>query len=286
MARAGSLTTAAARLGLPKSTVSRRLGRLEQQIGARLVTRTTRGVLLTSEGEALLSRAGPAIDVLDETARRVVDEAGAAHGVVRITAPNDFAVALLPRALVELGELHPRLQVEIEMTNRMLDLAAEGFDLAIRAGLLPDSDLVATRPVTVELWLAASPSYLDARGRPTRVEQLSDHDCTLFGASGFGATWALRRRGRRERRVHVGGRRLTGDMTLVAHTLEAGGGVGLLPSFLVRRAMDRATLERVLPPWYVPGGYVHLVAPAGRHLPHRVRVVRDFLHERFAAWTS
>lgn len=281
--QAGSLTAAARHMRLPKSTLSRRLTRLERQVGARLIRRSSRGMQLTQEGEHLMARAAPAIEALTEVAAQVAAGATQPRGTVRLTAPQDFGTVILPQALTEFVQRYPEVSVDVELTDRIVDMVQEGFDLAVRAGKLSDSTLVSTQPIAVRFWLAASPSFLDEHGRPQRPADLASLPTVLFRSDDFSAQWRLSHPKRQPISVQVRARLSSKDLTLLEQLLERGAGVGMLPHFLMRGAVQAGRLERVLAPWSVGMGGVYLVHASSRQLPSRVQVLRDFLHEHLAA---
>jgi DNA-binding transcriptional LysR family regulator len=290
VAEQGSFTAAARTLGAQKSSVSRMVAQLEAELGVALVRRTTRKVSLTDAGRRYLDGARRALATLEETRAEIMRADREPEGLVRLTAPADIPGPLLAAPLAELARRHPRITLDVMLTNRRVDLIAEGVDLALRAGPIADSSLVVKRvgDDTVELYAAVG--YLDRRGRPKRLADLAAHDCVLFRAGpGMRARWTLTGpRGRAS--IEVRGQ-LNGDaMQFVADAIEAGAGIGLLPTATAHRMVRLHKIERVLPGYAVTGGSLHLVHAPVRHLPHRVALVRDFLwkelRERLAACAS
>src|SRR5258708_17286374 len=166
-----SVTAAAEALGREKSSVSRAVARLESDLGVRLLQRTTRKLALTDAGQAFYERVRTSVAGVDEAANAVRELGSEPRGVVRMTAPPDVDVLGLGEVIAEFVERHPAIQVDVSMSSRQVDLVAEGFDLALRAGRLMDSSLVARRIGSADLAMFASPQYLKRRGRPTTVEQ-------------------------------------------------------------------------------------------------------------------
>jgi DNA-binding transcriptional LysR family regulator len=279
---AGSMSAAASALGVPKSTVSRRVARLEESLGVRLLQRTTRRMILTEAGAIFLDRAGPALAAIDEAADAARDVLTEPRGLVRMTAAADLGTTYLGPMLAEFARAHPLVEVYVDLSGRIVDLAREGFDLALRAAISVDPSLVARRLAGDETGLYASPAYLAARALPRRPSDLVDHDHVLFRPTG--PQTALRLSGPKgaEETVMVGGRLSTNEYSLLRELLLQGLGIGFLPAAVAAPPLDRGALVRVLPDWSGPSGALYICHPAGRYLPAKVRVLRDFLVTRFS----
>jgi len=286
VAAAGSLSEAARRLGLPKSTVSRRLSRTEEKLGVQLIHRTTRRFSLTEDGIAYRERISQAFATLDEANAALREQQETPRGHLRITAPVDLALAELGPLVAEFTARYPQTTVEMVLTERVLDLIGEGIDLAVRAApILPDSTLVARRIGVVESHLAASPSYLDAHGRPRFVDDLRHHRFVLRSAFQGAATLALEGPDGDER-VEVIAAVSASDFSFVHRATCAGGGIGVLPSFLAAPEIEAGRLERVLPDYRLGLGNLFVVHPGGRLLPAKVRAFREFLIAHFEGKVS
>lgn len=277
---AGSFTGAAAQLGLPKSAVSRRVARLEEALGVRLLQRTTRSLHLTDAGVAYHARAAGALAALGE-ARDVATEAtGEPRGTVRLTAPSDLGGGVVAEVLARFGREYPKVCVDVELTGRLVDLVAEGFDLAIRAGQLRDSSLVARRLGEAHQVLVASPEYIKRRGAPKTVAELAKHECILWRSRQGEAKWTLEGP-RGAETVVVRGSLAGDDFTFVRAVAAQGGGIGLVPVPGTVPDFESGRLVPVLPEFHGPSSPVHLVYPSARFLPQRVAVLRDFLIQNF-----
>ncbi|MCK6521617.1 LysR family transcriptional regulator [Myxococcota bacterium] len=267
VAETESFSRAAERLGLPRSTVSRQVLALEEELGARLLHRTTRRVTLTPAGRRLLEQVGPHVSALGKVAPGDLDEGPA--GTLRITTTPDLGSALLSEVVARYTILHPGVKVEARLTLRLVDLVGEGFDLALRAGAtsLPDSPhLSASRIGTLQLGLFASPRYLARAGTPKTIEELGSHDLVSFSE-------AVTVEGLPPPRV------LCDDTAFVRGVLRAGGGLGPLPTFFADQDLATGALVRVLPDWTVWTGKVWLVTPHAAHPPRRVVVFKELLQE-------
>lgn len=174
-ARRESFSAAARALGVSPGAVSQNVRTLEDRLEARLFTRTTRQVRLTAEGRRFLDRCAPALEALTEAAAELREERAAVRGRLRITSTTAFGRAHVLPALVAFQDLHPELEAELSLTDGFVDIVAEGFDLAIRAGVLPDSYLVARLLLPVTPMLCAAPAYLAVRGGPASLDDLADH---------------------------------------------------------------------------------------------------------------
>lgn len=273
--RHGSFTKAAKVLELPKSTVSRRVSRLESELGAQLLLRTTRQLRLTEAGETFYARVAPVIEGVEEAARAVAEQREEPRGVLRISVPPDFE--RLPELVTSFVTRYPEVRVEVTAASRFVDLVAEGYDLAIRAGQLRDSSLIARRLSRVELQLFASHDYVARRGEPASVEQLAAHEWVLFRPQ-HGANVVPLEGPDGTHRVEVTGAIAANDLLFIRGAVLAGAGIGVLPRYIF--GDDRERVVRLLPAYCVAsGGAVHLVYPAARHVPARVRAFRDHLLE-------
>lgn len=278
VARAGSFTKAAAELGLPKSSASRGVARLERELGVRLLQRTTRKLVLTEAGHAYydsIRRAVSAIDEADEAARELGSEP---RGLVRVTAPTDLGTPDLAVVLAQFTRKYPGIRVEMSFTTRHVDLVAEGFDMAIRAGKLEDSSLIVRRIGSSEAALFAAPSYLRRRGRPKTVEELANHDWVLYRPHAGRSTFHLSGPDG-EKDIEVTGPILADEFTFCRAAAEAGAGIVFLPIPLAADAAYAGRLEQVMPDWVLPGGTINLVFPSSRQIPTRVTLLRDVLVE-------
>jgi DNA-binding transcriptional LysR family regulator len=281
---AESFTRAAEGLGLRKSSLSRAVSRLEEDLGVRLLQRTTRHLSLTDAGRSYFAQARSALSGLADAAATVSDMGKDPRGVVRITAPADIGIILLSDVVARFVKDYPKIHVELALTSRIVDLVAEGFDMAVRAGKLEDSSLIARRVGSADLGLFATPSYVAQKGQPEKIADLASHDCVLFRGKEGRAEWKLSGP-RGEETVTVKGPVSVDDLLLVRQAVESGIGIGLLPIFLLgsceKRGMKSAAI-RLMPDVALSGSALHVVTPSARHQPARVALFRDFLVESLA----
>jgi DNA-binding transcriptional LysR family regulator len=280
-----SFTGAAKALGLPKSSVSRRVTELEEQLGVQLLHRTTRKLALTEAGRSYYEQAEKALTELQAAAESATGMDTEARGIVRITAPVDIGVMGLADIVAEFVREYPEIHVELSLSSKVVDLAAEGFDIGIRAGRSRDASLVVRRLGTAGLGLYASPAYLKARGRPLSLADLAEHDCVLFRGKHGKALWRLDGPDGEPSSIEVRGHVNVDEMLFVRQAIGAGLGIGLLPTIVIASCARVGVLEpveRVLPELSMGGADVAVVTPSGPKRPRRVTILRDFLVERLA----
>jgi DNA-binding transcriptional LysR family regulator len=277
VAQDGTFTAAARALGVPKSSVSRSVAQLEQELGIRLLHRTTRKLRLTDAGTVFYERVARALTDIDEARATASEMQSEPRGTVKITAPPDFGTSVLGPILARFARKHPSIVVDISLSGRLVDLVAEGFDLAVRAGPLRDSSLVVRRFGKLDSALYVSPKYVARRGAPRTVAELADHEAVLFRGTEGRATWALDGPGGEVRSVDVTGPVACDDLAFAHKATLSGAGVALLPRFLCARQEASGRLVRVLPEWIAGDAVLHVVYPSIRFVPQRVVLFREFL---------
>ncbi len=276
VAHAGSFTRAARELGMPKSTVSRKVSELEERLGARLLQRTTRELSLTDVGRAYYTHCVRIVDEIEEAARAVTSLQEAPRGRLRITAPLNFS--FLGPIVATFLKRYVDVQVDLVCTDRVVGLVEEGFDVAIRAGRLVDSTLVARTVARMRSYLVASPNYLKKRGRPKSPDDLAEHDCMLFGAGAERGGWRLRRENK-EREVTVTARLVVNDFDVLYDGVLAGLGIAMIPAPRCVAEMRSRRFERVLGEWCSSETPIHAVYPSTRHLSPTMKAFIDHLQE-------
>ena len=272
----GSLSAVAEELGIQRSSVSRALARLEQSVGVRLLQRTTRKLVVTDAGQLFFDRVRGAVAGLGDAIDAVREFGGEPRGVVRMTAPPDAQQIGIGDAIAAFARRYPAIQLELSLSARVVDLVGEGFDLAVRAGRLADSSLIARKVGESRMMLFASPSYLEEMGEPRTLAELARHRHILYRARAGKA--ALRMTGPKgEETIEVAGNISADDMAFLQHACIAGAGIALLPIELARKAASIDQLRLVLPHHAVTGGSVFVVLPSSRFVPSRVELLRDHL---------
>ena len=278
----GSFTKAADALGMQKSSVSRCIVRLEEELGVRLLQRTTRQLGLTDAGQTFYERVRGALSGFDDAAATVRELGSVPRGSIRMTAPPGAAAFGLAEAIGSFLRQYPSISVDVEMSARVVDLVSEGYDLALRTGRLADSSLIAKKVGTADLVLMASPAYLKRRGRPRLARELADHDCVLFRGRNGHSSWSIRS-GEHEEIVDVRGAINSDEIDFVLQGAIAGAGIAALPPQLVHESYKRKQLELVLPGHHLRGSDMHVVLPSSAFVPARVMLLRDHLVRELSA---
>jgi len=281
VARTASFTAAARELGLPKSSVSRAVARLEEELGVQLVVRTTRRVALNAAGTALYDRLAPLLRQVSAAVGEIPEREEQPTGTLRVTAPVDLGVLFLAEAVARYTARYPGVSVDLHLTGRVVDLVAERFDLALRvATRLADSTLVARRVAPIVFRLYGSPVYLARRGTPRTEADLAQHDWVVFK----GGPQKLRPAGPKALLGVSGRERVACDDLLFARdAVRAGAGIGLLPAFMAEADVPAGQLARVLPRREQVVGHLHVVAPAARHVSPKVSAFRELVVELLGA---
>jgi len=274
----GGFGRAAHQLGLAKSVVSRRITRLEADLGARLLSRTTRGVAATEAGLEFKTR-GERILADLVAARESVAEASAVAGRLRLSMPLTFGNRHVAPLLGELASRHPRLEIDAEASDRYVDLIGERFDAAIRIGMLKDSSLVARRIAPVHGIVAASPAYLASKGSPATPLDLARHECLLYTGT-VSPDWTFRM-GKRRVSIRPAGRLRSDSGETLLDWAKAGLGIVLLPTFIASDAIRAGELVPILWEYPMQEHALYVVRPPGAYVPGKVRVLIDLLVERF-----
>ena len=271
----GSFSAAARIFGVPPSLVSRRIARLEKDVGARLFQRTTRSLTLTDAGQAFLDPARSGMQSLLRAQDSAGDLQSALSGRIRISVPVGAAHATWA-AIASFLVQHPGIRIEMEVGDRYVDLVQERFDMAIRAGAEKRGEkLIGRRLLDAPRWLFASPQYLNARGTPRKVADLKDHDCVIFGARAERVAWKFHV-GKQMHTVMVHGRVAVNEATLATQCVVDGFGIGYLSRALCANQVKAGLLKRVLPKASSGDSGLWLVYP-DRHLPTASRTLVECL---------
>ena len=278
VAELGSFSRAAERLGLPKSTVSRRLAALEQRMGERLLLRTTRRQTLTEFGLQLLEHARQVVAELDAVGLLREQRQAAPSGRLRVSMPGDFANMVLVDSLAAFMALHPAISLELDLSPRRVDLLGEGFDVAIRMGdLADDALLVASKLAVFTHGLYASPSYLAEHGDPQTPDDLAGHAAVrLMRGNGEAAGWTLLQGEQRWTGVPAG-RVSANSPEMLIRLASAGAGIAAVPDHYAVADVRAGALRRVLPGWDLPTSTAWAVYPGRKLMPAKTRAFVDML---------
>ncbi|MES2319891.1 MAG: LysR family transcriptional regulator [Pseudomonadota bacterium] len=284
----GSFAAAADKLDISRAMASKQIQKLEEHLGTRLLNRTTRRLSLTETGRVFYERSTQIIGDVEEAEQIAGQMTRRPQGVLRVTLPLSYGQHRLATIIGNYTLAYPQVQLDISLSDRKVDLIEEGFDLAIRIGAMPQSDLIARKIGGVHSVVCASPAYLALHGTPDTPAALAQHACLGYTLSGTGAEWRLEGPGG-PLTVPISGpiRADNGDIIRLA----ALGGAGILfqPRFIVDDDLDAGRLVRILPEWESAQMGIYAVYPSRKHLSAKVRTFVDFLVDALAAarlWTG
>jgi DNA-binding transcriptional LysR family regulator len=267
---AGSFTAAARLLGMPKTTVSRRVAALEREVGVRLLQRTTRSLNMTDAGRLYYEHSSLALRTIEDANLQLAEARAEPSGTIRISSPVGFGGHFLTAMVFDFLAAHPKTRVELRLTDDRLNLVEHGIDLAFRTGVLADSTLIARKLGATYRILCASPAYLARRGVPAAAADLVRHHCVIAGPSTANTTWVLDGPHGQET-VTVTGRFAANEMQAVIAAAIAGYGIAQLPSGIVEAPIRDGQLCRVLDGYTTPAGGLYVVYPSSRHLSPLVK---------------
>ena len=275
-----SFAAAAAELAMSKATVSKAVARLEARLGARLFNRTSRRLALTDAGQRLSGHAARLLADGEAAENETLAQSVAPRGLVKLAAPMTYGNKKVAPLLPDFLKAYPDVSVDLHLSDAIVDLIGDGFDMGIRVGNLPDSSLVARRICTMPRHTVAAPAYLKKFGTPTHPTHLAGHRC--FAYAYLTPIWHYTNAAGEEASVRPSGQLRLNNGEAVMPSLLAGLGIADLPEFIVGDAIAAGKLEVIMKGWKQRDGAVHLVMPPGGPRPARVNVLADFLCERLA----
>ncbi len=278
--RHGSFSAAARELAMSPQLVSKYVARLEDRLGVLLFNRSTRRLSLTEAGHAYGERCRQVLDDIDEMESALGDLGAHPRGTLRINAPMSFGVTHLAPAVAAYQVSHPAVHVEMQMSDRVVDVVAEGFDLAVRIGKLEESALVARQLAPCRLVVCASPGYLDRHGEPATPAELEQHNCLVYSYYSTRGDWSFERNGERHT-VHIDGSFVANNGDAVTQAAIAHMGIILQPTFIVGKALRDGRLKIVLGDYTLPDLGVYAVYAHRHYLSAKVRTFVDFLAGHF-----
>ncbi|WP_458377596.1 LysR family transcriptional regulator [Pseudomonas fluorescens] len=274
----GSFTSAADQLGLSKQFVSRRLMQLEERLGVRLLNRSTRRLDVTPLGQSYYESALRLLSEVEQVEQGIAGQTTEPRGTIRVSAPLSFALAHLGCLLPVFLQRYREVTVEVDLSDRPVDLLSEGYDLALRIGVLEDSTLIARRIASIQRVYCASPAYLAERGMPRKPEDLHAHDCLPYG-HGRQVQWRFEGQGK-PLAVNVTGRMRVNNGELLRDAAVAGMGITYLPTFIVGAALKDGRLVPVLDEFRPQPLTLSAVYPQHRQSSRPVQALIEFLRER------
>ncbi len=272
-----SFTAAAEHLGLSKQFVSRRLMQLEARLGVRLINRSTRRLAVTPLGQAYYESAKKILNEVAEAEQAISQQRATPRGALRLSAPMSFGTLYLSALLPGFLERYPDISVELDLSDRMVDMLDEGYDMAVRIGVLADSSLIARPLCSSQRVTCCSPAYLERYGAPQTLDDLAQHECLVYGHS-QSVEWAYWQNGQPVR-IAVRGRYRVNNGELIGDAAVAGLGLALLPTFIIGRHLASGALVPVLEAFQPPPLNVYAVYPQHRQGSLLIRVFTHYLHE-------
>jgi len=285
----GSLSAAAARLNISKSVVSRKISRIEDLLGTRLLDRTTRGIAPTEAGLEFKSRSERILSEYEDTLEAISEHSNEIVGELRLSVPLAFGTRHLGPVLGSLACRHPRLKVDVSFSDRVVDLLGERFDAVIRIGTLRDSSMIARKIAPMNSIVVASPDYLERNGMPKSPEELTRHECLIYTGA-LSQDWVFQS-GNTDISVRPAGRLRTDNGEMIVAWAVSGLGIAHAPLFLVQEAIARGGLVPLLLDYPTPQFGLYVLRPPGANTPGKVRVLIDALVESvsgkldWADWT-
>ena len=282
----GSFTAASERLGMSKALVSKYIGEVEDSLGVRLLNRSTRRLALTEAGQRYYDSALPLLEEFEEMVDGVTGEQSSPRGLLRISVPVTFGEMSLAPLIPKFLQQYPDIGVDLQLSDKMIDMLEEGIDVVIRIGSVDDSSLIAKHVQTLPLVLCASPDYIQSHGQPERPEDLakeqSHHQCIIDSNFRIGKHWPIICPNNITTSVEVSSRITANSPRAVKEIALAGGGIGMIPRFIVQDALDDGRLEEILPEYRTLEFGLFAIYPHRRYLSRKVRCFIDFLVAEFA----
>ncbi len=274
--RAGGFSAAARRLGISSTAASRHVAELEQKLGVTLLRRTTRHVSPTEAGASYLPRAAAILEEIDQLNAETSAIDAVPRGRLKVTVPPGIGNDLIARIAVDFVAAYPEIDLELDPTERIVDLVAEGYDAAIRSGNLPDSSLIAHRILEMRYLVCACPDYLDRRGTPNQPMDVGRHDCVHWRGSADGDVWVFSRDEERTP-VPIRARLKISNIAAGRYAALTGLGLAILPLLSVGEDLEAGRLVPVLPDYEVRYGEIHLVRPPAPFVPPKLRAFIDYM---------
>jgi DNA-binding transcriptional LysR family regulator len=278
----GSFTAAAEKLGLSKSFVSKQVSILEQDLGARLLYRTTRKLSLSDEGGKFYNHCKIIMEEAENARAEVMDSQTAPRGKIRITMPQSLIISGFGQLLIEFQLQYPETELEVIVSGRVEDLVEEGIDIALRVGQLEDSSLISRRLADCSFQVVASPKYIEKQGEPYQPTDLIQHNCLIYADSKINRGWPFRSLCGESIIVKPKGNMRSNDGGLIVDGILNGLGIGFGPSFLFRKHIEEGRLQLLLSDYYPPPSAISALYPLNRNLSRRVRMLIDYLSERLS----
>jgi DNA-binding transcriptional LysR family regulator len=282
VAELGSFSAAAQQLGLARSVVTRQIAGLESHLGVKLMARSTRRLALTSAGTAYLEKCRVILNLVEAAETGVAEERLTPRGNIRIGLPLSYGLKRLAPLLLDFSRRNPEVSLDMDYSDRRINLIEEGIDLSVRITRRLEAGDVARRLGTARLQVVAAPEYLDRHGRPEHPAELTNHLCLGYTSAGSSQVWQFIVDGQLES-FHVHSRLNANNGDVLTEAAAQGLGITCQPDFIGESYLQSGRLETILADFPMPELGIYAMLPSNRHVPHRVRVLMDYLAERLAA---
>lgn len=278
----GSFTAAAEALGISKPVVSKQVSHLERELGVQLLQRTTRRLHLTQAGEILASYSTRIMSDVREAEQSVLPLQSEPQGRLRISAPESLAMSLLPKVLLDFQQQFPKVELDVRISGRFIDLIEEGIDVALRVGKLEDSTLIARLLMPCKIHIAASPDYLKKHGIPDHPDDLFKHNCLVYSQSPKPDTWVFKDQNGKQLNIKVNGNLRSDDGNLLLRASLIGNGLFIGPTYMLTDALNKGLLETVLDDYTLTTTGLYAVYPYSKLVSSKVRTFVDYLAEKWS----
>lgn len=278
----GSFTAAAEKIGLSKSFVSKQVSTLEEDLGCRLLYRTTRTLSLSDEGSQFYNHCKIIMAEAENARAEVMDRQGAPRGKIRMTIPQSLIISGFGKLLIDFQLQYTDIKLEIIASGRIEDLVKEGIDIALRVGQLEDSSLISRRLMDCTFQVVASPDYINKWGEPSQPADLMQHNCLIYGDSKINKGWPFRSPSGESIIVKAKGNLISNDGSLVVEGMLNGLGIGFGPSFLFNEHVKQGRLKLLLSDYYQLPTAISALYPLNRNLSRRIRLLIDYLSEQLS----
>ncbi|MEH6567475.1 MAG: LysR family transcriptional regulator [Halioglobus sp.] len=278
----GSFTAASERLGMSKALASKYVGEVEDKLGVRLFNRSTRRLALTEAGRSYYERALPLLEEFAELVDSVTGEQSSPRGLLRVSVPVTFGEMKLSPLIPKFLARYPDMRVELQLLDRMIDMLEEGIDVVIRIGGVDDSNLIARHIKTLPLILCASPRYIQEHGQPQCPQDIEEHNCIIDSNFRIGKQWPIISPDGVTDSIVVTSKVAANSPRAVKEIAIAGGGIGMIPRFIVEDAFAEGSLVEILPGYRTLEFGLFAIYPHRRYLPKKVRCFIDFMIEEFS----
>ncbi|MGF1757616.1 LysR family transcriptional regulator [Photobacterium sagamiensis] len=278
----GSFTAASERQGISKALVSKYVGEVENRLGVRLFNRSTRRLALTEAGQRYYDQVIPLLEEFAALVDNVTGSQSAPRGQLRVSVPQTFGEMKLSPLIPKFLDAYPDMSIDLQLSDRMIDMLEEGIDVVIRIGSVDDSSLIARHIKTLPLSLYASPAYIERNGAPQNAQQISQHNCIIDSNFRIGKQWPIVSPDGQTDSIEVSSRIAVNSPRAVKEIAMADGGIGMIPCFIVESEVEQGLLQEILRGYHTLEFGLFAIYPHRRYLSKKVRCFIDFLIAEFS----